>query len=228
MKEKLFILPGWRESVESFKEIENLLNEKFETTVITLPGFHQKTEKPYTFEDYLKYLDENFKTIDNFYLLGHSFGGALAMLYALKNPKKIKKLILYNPALIREKTLKQRIITTIVKILKPFESFLPNYFRYLFKKFFYRFIVKSYDYFLVDENMKKTFANINKDLSDLVKNLKVETFLLWGEKDKITPFKHGLRLKKLIPQAKLIPLAGGHNYHRENPKKFAEIVKNSI
>lgn len=226
MKEKLLILPGWREKIESFSLIINILKEEFEIYIIPLPGFQENLERPYTFDDYLNYLEEKLKDFENFYLMGHSFGGALALLYSLKNPQKIKKLILYNAAIIREKTLKKKIISFLTKILKPIEKIFPQKLSFLLKKFFYRFIVRSYDYFLVDENLKKTFANINQDLRDKAKKLRIKTFLIWGENDKATPLKHGKILKELIKDSELITFPGGHSFHKEDPEKFAEIIKN--
>jgi len=162
----------------------------------------------------------------SFYLLGHSFGGALAMLYALKHPEKIKKLILYNPAIIREKNLKIKISLFLSKIFKFFKKIVPQKIFYFLKKAYYRFIVKSYDYFNADENLKKTFSNIVKvDLKDLAKDLKVKTILLWSKNDKFTPLKHGEILKNLIPDSQLILLDGGHSFHKEKPKEFAKILK---
>jgi GxxExxY protein len=162
----------------------------------------------------------------SFYLLGHSFGGALAMLYALKHPEKIKKLILYNPAIIREKKLKVKISLFLSKIFKFLEKFIPEKIFYLPKKAYYKFIIKSYDYFNADENLKKTFANIVKiDLRDLAKNLKVKTILLWSKNDKITPLRHGEILKNLIPDSEIILLNGGHSFHKEKPEEFAKILK---
>ncbi|GIW65211.1 MAG: hydrolase [Candidatus Parcubacteria bacterium] len=227
MKEKLIILPGWREKVESFSELKELLKE-IETEIVPLPGFQEKLNQPYTFQDYLNYLEEKLKNFENFYLLGHSFGGALSLLLAIKNPEKIKKLILYNAAIVREKNLKKKIISSLVKILKPCEKILPQKLIFFLKKFFYRFIVKSYDYFLIDENLKKTFANINQDLREKAKFLNTKTILLWGKNDKITPLKHALILKDIIKEANLIIIEGGHSPHKENPEKFAKILTEII
>lgn len=228
MKERLIILPGWREKSESFNSLINLLKEEVKIHPIALPGFETKLDSPYTFDDYLNYLEEKLKNFENFYLLGHSFGGGLAMLYSLKHPEKIKKLILYNSAIIREKNLKKKLISFFAKIFKPSEKVLPQKLSYFLKKIFYRFFVKSYDYFLVDENLKRTFANINQDLRDKAKLLTLKTILLWGKEDKITPLKHALMLKNLIKDSELITIEGGHNLHKENPEKFAKILKEII
>jgi pimeloyl-ACP methyl ester carboxylesterase len=228
MKQKLVILHGWRPDFEGYYKVIELLKDKFDVYFFPLPGFGEKLTTPYSFDDYLNFLEEKLKDLDNFYLLGHSFGGVLAMLYALRHQEKVKTLILYNSAIIRQKNLKQKTISLIAKILKPIEKIIPRKINFILKKLFYRFFVKSYDYFLVDKNLKETMANINKDLSEEAKKVQVKTILLWGKKDKITSLKDALILKNLIKDSKLITFDGGHSFHKENPEKFAELLKNII
>jgi pimeloyl-ACP methyl ester carboxylesterase len=229
MKPVLIMIHGWtKEGSDSFSETVKFLKDDFEINLIDLPGFKKPLERPYSFDDYLNYLEAQIN-LDQFSLLGHSFGGALAMLYALKHPEKIQKLILYNPAIIREKNLKIKISLFIAKIFKFLEKIIPEKFFYFPKKAYYRFIVKSYDYFNADENLKKTFSNIVKiDLRNLVKDLKVKTILLWSKNDKFTPLRHGKILKNLIPGAELIVIDGGHSFHKEKPEEFAKILKQII
>ncbi len=270
MKNKLIIIHGWtKEGSDSFSEMVKFLKDDFEIYLIDLPGFKKPLERPYTFDDYLNYLETQIDTIlrrinadirtisdytqtnmdfisnedkkmsemsvlspnksMSFYLLGHSFGGALAMLYALKHPEKIKKLILYNSAIIREKNLKIKISLFLSKIFKFLEQIIPEKILYFLKKAYYKFIIKSYDYFNADENLKKTFSNIVKvDLRNLAKNLKVKTILLWSKYDKFTPLRHGEILKNLISNSQLILLDGGHSFHKEKPEEFAKILKRII
>jgi pimeloyl-ACP methyl ester carboxylesterase len=224
MKEKLVIIHGWGVKKDQWNEALKYLND-FEVILLDIPGFDFELERPFNFDDYLNYLEKEIN-LDQFYLLGHSFGGALAMLYALKHPEKIKKLILYNAAIIRDKKLKRKISVFLSKIFKFLEKIFPEKLLYLPKKAYYKFIIKSYDYLMANENLKKTFINIiNTDLKDLPKNLKVETILLWGKYDKTTPLKHGEILKNLIPNSKLIILEGGHNVHVKNPEEFSQKLK---
>jgi len=229
MKPILIMIHGWtKEGSDSFSETVKFLKDDFEINLIDLPGFKKPLERPYSFDDYLNYLEAQIN-LDQFYLLGHSFGGALAMLYALKHPEKIKKLILYNPAIIREKNLKIKISLFLSKIFKFFKKIIPQKIFYFLKKAYYKFIVQSYDYFNADENLKKTFSNIVKvDLRNLAKDLKVKTILLWSKNDKFTPLRHGKILKNLIPGAELIVIDGGHSFHKEKPEEFAKILKRII
>jgi pimeloyl-ACP methyl ester carboxylesterase len=226
MKQNLVIIPGWRETSESFSEVKKELENYFNVYVIDLPGFKTPLERPYYLEDYLNFLEEKLKDVDNFYLLGHSFGGALAALYSLKHKDKAKKLILYDSAIVRKKTLKVRIVYLLTKILKIFEKILPTKIANLFKKFYYRFVVGSYDYFLGDENLKKTFANIiDKDLTEEIKKIEVKTYIIWGQSDKVTPLKQGYLLKKLIPNSEILIVDGGHSFHKEKPEVLVNVLK---
>lgn len=235
MKKTLVILHGWGSSSKSFEPILEFLDKNIEVILFDLPGFgNAPLNKPYTLEDYLVFLESHLESelhlrkIEKFILLGHSFGGALALLYTLKNPQKVEKLILYNPAILRPLTLKIKIFNFLSKISKPLLKLIPAKLVFLLKKIFYRIFVGSYDYFLADEILKKTFANIRKDLREEAKMVKTKTYLLWGKKDKITPLRHGYYLEKIMPKAKLIVLEGGHSYHKESPKNFAQILSKII
>lgn len=235
MKKTLVMLHGWGSSSKSFLPVLEFLDKSIEPIIFDLPGFGEvPLNRPYTLEDYLEFLEEHLnkelhlRKIEKFILLGHSFGGALALLYALKHPQQVEKLILYNPAILRPNTFKIKIFNFLSKIVKPIFLFLPKNFVFLIKKAFYKFIIKSYDYFLADENLRKTLANIRKDLREEAKMVKNKTYLLWGKKDKITPLKHGYFLKKIMPDAELIILDGGHSYHKEEPENFAKILSKII
>lgn len=235
MKKTLVMLHGWGSGAKSFFPLLEFLDKKIDLVIFDLPGFGEvPLNRPYTLEDYLEFLEEHLskelhlRKIEKFALLGHSFGGALALLYTLKHPYQVEKLILYNPAILRPNTLKIKIFNFLSKLAKPFFLLLPQKFSLLIKKAFYKFVIKSYDYFLADENLRKTLANIKKDLREEAKRIKTKTYLLWGKSDKITPLKHGYFLKKIMPNAELIILDGGHSYHKEKPEDFAKILSKII
>ncbi|WP_448377349.1 alpha/beta fold hydrolase, partial [Fervidobacterium sp.] len=82
--------------------IEKIPSDKFTVYALDLPnfGFSDEIEGDVSIDKYAVAL-ENFVQalgIDNFVLLGHSLGGAVAMGYAVRNPKKLRKLILVDPA----------------------------------------------------------------------------------------------------------------------------------
>jgi len=222
MKENLVIIHGWGKK-HSWERVVSQLENNFNIFLLDLPGFDFQIEKPYNFDDYIQFLESKIN-LNNYYLLGHSFGGALSLLYSLKHPEKIKKLILYNPAIIREENLKIKISQFLSQIFKKVKNKLPSKISYFIRKLYYRFFIKSYDYFLSDENLKETFRQIRKDLQEEARNLKVKTVLIWGKKDKITPLKHGKKLNQIIKDSTLVIVEGGHSFHKENPEKFCKVL----
>lgn len=220
----ILILHGWGSRSDNWREILELFEKKnLKVFIPDLPGFGKsnKPPLPWTMEDYIYFVEEFVKqlNIDNFYLLGHSFGGSLAVGYSLKNQNKIKKLFLVGASCIRKKTFKKTVLFFISKIFKPL-SFVP-----LFKKVFYKFVVKS-DYLSTKGFMKKTYLNIiKKDLSEDLEKIIVPTFIIWGEKDRITSLRQGEIINSKIKNSKIAVIKEvGHNIHRELPKEFSEKI----
>ena len=227
-RQVFLILHGWGSSSDRWQETANLLAEKGIKVVIPdLPGFgkSQNPKKPWELEDYSDFVEKfvRFLNLEKFYLLGHSFGGAIAVKYALKNPDLVKKLFLAGASLIRKKSLKKKFFFIFSKIFKFF-SYIP-----FFKKVFYKFIVRS-DYPQTKGVMRKTYLNIIKeDLSDQLKNIKIPSIIIWGEKDNIVSLKCGKKIKSKIKNSKLIIISnGGHDLERKNPKELSGIMSELI
>jgi pimeloyl-ACP methyl ester carboxylesterase len=64
MKDRLIIIHGWtKEGSDSFSETVKFLKDTFEIYLIDLPGFKKTLERPYSFDDYLNYLETQINTI---------------------------------------------------------------------------------------------------------------------------------------------------------------------
>ena len=70
--------------------------------------------------------------------------------------------------------------------------------------------------------MKKTFSNIvSQDLSDLAKNIKCKTLLIYGGLDRETPLYMAKKYNKLIKNSKLkIYKNFGHFAYIQNSEEF--------
>lgn len=230
--EKLVFLHGWvnRYIVEKDKNIEEFykelidgLREKFEVYFVVLPGFsnNPEPEKPFTLDDYVNYVKDFIEknNLENFCLMGHSFGGQIACKFAYLYPEKVKFLILYNPACIRRQGLKVRLFSKFKNIGKILFKICP-----FLQKAFYKLFTGSTYYLKFSEIMKKTMQNIiQEDLSEILPYIKTKTLIIWGEKDKITPLKNGQLINQLIPNSKLIVYKNGdHNFHQQD---FRFIIK---
>lgn len=224
----ILILHGWGSNSEKWQVVAELLaNLGIKVIILDLPGFgkSQKPNHAWGLDDYCNFIEKFISALnlEKFYLLGHSFGGALAVKCSLKFPEKIEKLFLVGAACFRRKALRKRLFYIISKILKIF-SFFPYYSQ--FRRGFYKFIVRKSDYPYTEGVMKDVYLKIIKeDLSDILSRVQVPTIIIWGDKDKTIPIKEARLINQKIKNSDLeiIPKVG-HNPHRENPEKLLEVI----
>jgi len=215
----LLILHGWGSRNDNWQKVgEMLAKNGIEVIIPDLPGFGQ-SDKPKTawnLDDYCDFINEFVKSLNlaSFSLLGHSFGGALAVKCGLKFPEKIDKLFLVSAACFRKKSLKNKLFKFISRFFKIKPFFL--------RKLFYR---KS-DYLSVEGIMKETYLKvIAEDLSEVLFKVQVPTIIIWGEKDNITSLNNAKIINQKIKDSKLEILSKiGHNPHLEDPKKLGDQV----
>ena len=174
------ILHGWGSSSDKWLKEAEIISEKgFKVIIPDLPGFGRSAnlERPWTVNDYVKWFEELTKTfnIENFYLLGYSFGGALASKISVKYPQRVQKLFLVAAAVIRKKTTQKNFLAKISKFVKIF-YFLPYY--SFFRKAVYKFIIKKSDYVYTEGIMKQTYLNVvADDISFHLNFIKVPTII---------------------------------------------------
>lgn len=231
--EKLVFLHGWiskyiiekdKDIKEFYKELIDGLKEKFEVYFFPLPGFsnNREPERPFTLDDYVNYIKEFVEknNLENFYLMGHSFGGQIACKFAYLYPEKIKLLILYNSACIRKQNLKAKLFSKFKKVGRLMFKICP-----FLQKLFYKIFTGSTYYLKLSQVMKETMQNvIQEDLTGILPYIKTKTLIIWGEKDRITPIYQGRVLNSLIPNSQLVIYKnGGHNFHKQDPNF---IIKN--
>lgn len=228
----ILILRGWKSSFKNWAYFITLLeNQGYKVYSPDLPGFGDNLSltKAWSIDDYVDWV-KNFcekQNLSQIFLLGHSFGGSIAIKYSLKFPKNVKKLFLVDSAGIRRKTFKKEITKKIAKFFKKF-SFLPFY--SLIRKIFYRTIIRKSDYFYTQGVMKETYLKIiSEDLSSYLSRISVSTFIVWGKNDRLTPVKDAYLMKEKIAGAKLEIIPNiKHNPHFEAPEILVEKILNFL
>ncbi|PIS17268.1 MAG: hypothetical protein COT59_01545 [Candidatus Nealsonbacteria bacterium CG09_land_8_20_14_0_10_42_14] len=219
---------GWPVSVPQWVRVKELLEKQgYKVLVPDLPGFGENPSpiKPWIISDYVEWVKDFFEknNLSQVFLLGHSFGGSVAVKFSVKYPERVRKLILVDSAGIRKKRLKKEIQKAVAHFLNRF-SFLPFY--KFARKIAYRTLFKTSDYLLAEGVMKETYLNVIKeDISEIFSQIAVPTLLIWGEKDGITPLRHANFIKNQIAGAELeiIPNVR-HNPQKEAPEILAEKI----
>jgi len=223
----LIILHGWQSSKEKWEDVKlELQKQGFNVLIPDLPGFKKEAELslPFDLDDYVDWLSNYLKDLkEPFFLLGHSFGGRIAIKFTAMNKDKVLRLILVSSAGLREKSFKREVLEKIAKVGKKFSS-IPG-FDFL-RKAFYKVFVRSSDYLRVQGPMKETFKNIIKeDLTSFLPLISVPTLLIWGSKDRMTPLSSAYKMKGRIKNAELQILKGiGHTPYLESPHLLAKKI----
>jgi len=213
------ILHGWGASSESWVKVQQELSKNFLVICPDLPGFGKSDlpDSAWDIDAYLNFviaLTEELN-IEKFHLLGHSFGGRIAIKLAESFPKKLEKLILVDSAGIKPKAPSWS-ISLLSKFMGIFK-FVPGF--KIGRKAYYKFILRSTDYLKTTGIMREIFKKIiAEDLTGCLKNIKTKTFLIWGKEDKLTPLKDGQLMNKKISNSKLDILNTGHSPHLIIPK----------
>jgi pimeloyl-ACP methyl ester carboxylesterase len=166
-------------------------------------------------------------------LIGHSFGGRIAIKYAVKYPEEIDKLILTGAAGIKHKlTLKQKTFFILTKIGKTIFS-LPiiNFFQNPIYKLFSKIArSRKKDYYNASPRMKEIMKNVlAEDLTDYFDKIKIPTLLIWGKEDKTTPLADGEIMNEKIENSKLVVVDdANHSLPYQKPEEFVKIMEEFI
>ena len=153
-------------------------------------------------------------------LIGHSFGGRIALIYA--SLKETKKLVLFGAPFekrVKNLSLKTRILKQLKKV--P----LLNKFEELAKKH-----IGSVDYRNASPIMRQILVNtVNEDLTEYAKNISCPTILIWGSEDTEVEVEEAQRLESLIKDCGLIVYPGLTHYaYLENLNQTINILNNFL
>jgi len=230
--EPFLILHGWGGSSGSWIEVQEILaKEGFKVVVPDFPGFGKSHSPPVSWEvgDYRDFIFSLVEKIglEKISLMGHSFGGRVAIKFATLYPERLKNLILCSSAGIKhELTPPQKIILKLALIGNfLFSRRLLRRFKDVARNIFYSFLRKK-DYTKAKGVMRETFQKvIAENLESELSKIKTRTLLIWGEKDKSVPLEDAYLMKEKIPQSILEVIPGAsHTPNLEEPKKLAEII----
>ena len=228
----ILLLHGWGGSSSSWiKVIETLSFKGYRVICPDFPGFG-KSDSPslaWDVSDYRNWVVSFVKSqgLDEFFLLGHSFGGRVAIKFTLSHPEIVKALILCDSAGIKHQPgFKTRMIFKLVHIGNIIFSPKPlAMFKDKARHILYSFL-RGRDYVKAKGIMRQSIKKVLKeDLLPFLSEIKTKTLIIWGEKDKMVPVKDAHVFHKKIDNSKLEILSGtGHSPHLEKPKELVDII----
>lgn len=220
----IVLLHGWGVDSSTFLPIIKKLEGDFSFLRLDFPGFGKSEAPlfPWSLEEYVSCLHEIFlhEKVTNPILLGHSFGGRVAVLYSEKY--SVSQLILVSSAGIPHRSLKTKCKIIKYKVCK-------NLYKIFSKKKLQILQASSgsSDYKNASPIMKKTMSLvIKKDLRKTIKKISSPTLLLWGLLDHATPYRDGVWMHQVIKNSKLIVFySSGHFCYQDEEEKFIAAIK---
>lgn len=230
---QIVILHGWGLCGEKYAKLKELLeSKKYKVYSPDMPGFASEPLKgdSMNLDDYVEFVDSFMKKnkIEKPVLIGHSFGGRVALKYAWKYPEKVKKIVLTGTPILRNKSLTRKIFFVLATGGGYFFKRMPSVFQDFSRKALYS-VIGEWDYYKSGP-LKQTFKNIiGEGLVNYYKEVKNPIMLVWGKEDKIVPAIDYEKNQKLFPKTKFITVANAdHKLPYKNPEIFFSGIKDFI
>lgn len=208
----MIFLHGWGSNASAFLFVAREV--KCRAVLVDFYGFGKSPEpkEPLTVKSYASAVLEvmQAESLESAVLVGHSFGGRVAIEIAANYPEKVKSLVLIDSAGVRPRRgIRYYFKVLLHKMLKKLGKGLSG----------------SADYRALSPVMKRTFINIvNYNQTPQLKNVRCETAIFWGDRDRVTPMYMARVLKRKIKRSYLFILTNsGHFSYLDNSAKFLPV-----
>ncbi len=231
-KYNIVILHGWGLSGGRFDPlIQEFSHLGYKVFAPDLPGFGERAmpTTPLRLTDYVRFLD-SFLTKNNIsqpVLIGHSFGGRIALKYQKLHPKKTKALILTGtPGFTPVAKRKIVFFSLLAKLGKVFVALIPfPEFKEALRRWYY-YVAGARDFYRARGVMRDIFKLVvNEELITSMLAVDCPCLLLWGGEDIIVPLAVADKMKHIIEGAKLVIVTGSdHGLPYKKPEEFATNV----
>jgi 2-hydroxy-6-oxonona-2,4-dienedioate hydrolase len=229
----VLLLHGLGGSADRWKTVIPYLSTKYRLIIPDVIGFGY-SEKPhleYTVDFFINFIKKflNLLNISEVNLIGSSFGGLLALEYAIKYEAEIKKLVLVSPAGM------MRYVSTTLKhyisaaLYPTFENVLRAYQEMMYdsnkvseesiQDFINRMNLPNSKYAFMSTLMA---FNEQPQLYNRLK-ITIPTLIIWGRNDTLIPVRYAKKFK--IPNSKIVILDHcGHYPYIEKIEEFVKII----
>jgi pimeloyl-ACP methyl ester carboxylesterase len=250
--ETLLLIHGIAGSCNTFEPVLEDLAQGYQVIAPDLLG-HGRSAKPrgdYSLGAHASGLRDLMEMLEipSATLIGHSLGGGVAMQFSYQFPKRCERLVLVASgglgpevtALLRAATLpgtdlflslatSQRAKRLYRSALSPFSklnSFLPSSAEHIFEHMAC----------LEDQEARHAFIHTVRSVLD-IKGQRIDArdrlylaqalpiLIVWGERDRFIPVKHGREAHEAMPGSRLeVFERAGHFPHRDEPERFTEVL----
>lgn len=222
-------LHGWMQDRHAWDTVISALGNHYTSWALDLPGFGQNPRPKSTWNPrhYAKWVLDFIKqnNIKNPLILGHSFGGRVAIELANMDIPNARYVLYATPGLrqplSRFTTISQALYKSIKKRWLPLDKLpLVTRIKDRFRSVDAKSAKSMYDIFA---------ASIDFNLVPTMTKMSAPTLLVWGENDAEVPLKIGLAMQNLIVNSEIMIIPRGtHFAHLEHPQLFAGLVRKFV
>ena len=229
---KMVLIHGLFLNSDCWKYQLPFFESKFHILRLDLRG-HGKSTKPKKRFTIRNYVDDMLALLNHvnwtqdLYLVGHSLGGMIALVYGLENPSHVKKMVVADSFCF----ISQEAITDVlgrvnssklekfsmgigVRGLNPYDDEKA------------KFVAKLVtDHMTKKDCLQATAASAGFNICENLKALKIPALILVGKKDITTPVWASEMIHEWLPQSELIIIPdGGHLIIIDHPNEFNDLV----
>lgn len=222
--ETIVLVHGWGQSHVFWSDVVTRLKESYLIYSLDLPGFglSDEPESTWNIDQYATFIHQ-FVTklsINNPIVIGHSYGGRIAISYASRY--LVKKVVLYSTGGgIPEKSLMKKLYRNVFVELAKY--FIPNL---IYKSHSMIFKPGSYDNTIIlhierSRRMLDIYTQKPQDLREAMAKIQTKTLVITGGKDHITNPATGRELSQRLNDSTYVEIPDAtHFAHLESPRAF--------
>lgn len=226
----VLLMHGWGCTHHTVKSISAALESGLRIINVDLPGHGLSSEPPTVWgvEDFTALMEKFVRklNLEKPILIGHSFGGRIALLMASRN--EVPKMVLVDAAGIKPKrklsyywkVYSFKAMKKLLLIIYGKEKGTKKIEKLRGKK-------GSADYKSSSPMMRAVMSKcVNEDLKYVMPSISASTLLIWGENDTATPISDAKTMEALIPDAGLVAFPKcGHYSFLDNPLGFKAVIR---
>lgn len=220
----LVMLHGWTFDANKWTPfLKALRRAGYAPRLLKTPGLTAPLNSVWGLDEYVTWLKEQLANDTQVMLLGHSFGGQVAIRYAARYPEKIAKLILIDSAGVRDWSWPARVkrggFWVAAKVGgRLFRSGLARKILYV--------LARERDYYNAPPLLRRTMSRVLYDevLDDMFR-VRAKTLIVWGREDRITPVKMAHVFDRRIPNSTLMLIDGArHSPQFSHPNEVVQAI----
>ncbi len=223
----VLLLHGWGSRAEAYKEfLSTFPDDVAEIVIPDLPGFGSTpllrnkggVWGVHEYASWVKALLDVLSWNASVMIIGHSFGGQIALMIANSHPETISGLILYAAAVVRPAhTFRRSVIHTLSPAFRPLRSLIHK-------------AGAFQDWGNTPPELQPVMEKIvRQDMTHLLPGTMTNTIILWGDQDRKTPIEHGRKIAEQMPNAELRIIQGaGHSLRNDAPEQFRKELLRAI